>query len=228
MRSWVPMMAAVLTTVGLGQFESKAWGCEYTEIVHGWYHDYLHRHPEPAALHFWVRQLRCGTPAIVVQANFLGGDEYYHAHGCTPEAFVASLYEDVLSRPASHCDLNAWVCKLRHCGCRKRLALDFLTAAQAELGQRAALAAHAAYQPVVPVVPAAPAYPVPVVPAAPAYPVPSIPAAPTTPAYPAPAVSQPTVYRVPMMVANPRPVAVVPVAPHHAPGLRLQVRYTSR
>ena len=92
-----------------------------------------------------ARQLRCAGPEAA-RAGILGSDEYYCRHGGTPEGFVTGLYREVLGREPACAEVASWVCNLRRCGDRGRLALDFLVAARTELAIRAS-APPAPYDP---------------------------------------------------------------------------------
>jgi len=146
MRSWVAI-TAVLTLVTLGQSSSQASDYQYARLVESWYHRYLHRPPDACGLENWVRHLRCGASPEFVQAAILGSDEYYCAHGRSAEGYVAGLYADVLGRAACREEIHEWVCNLNRCGCRVKLAQQFLCAAQRELHAAAAPVATPVYTP---------------------------------------------------------------------------------
>lgn len=130
----------------LGLNGSVAWANQEAALVQGWYQQYLHRDAEPCGLNNWVSIMRCKGPEAV-QTGILASDEYYHTHGCSPEGFVAGLYVDVLGRMPCASEIQGWVCNLGRCGCRMRLAQDFLCAASRELAQRAMTVPPIAYQP---------------------------------------------------------------------------------
>ena len=132
MRSWVMAMAAV-AGLGLGGFPGEAQACPEERLVQTWYMKYLHRPVDPAGLDAWVQQMRCGLPALSVEAAILGSEEYWCTHGHSPHGFVAGLYEDVLGRRACPEEVHFWVCRLQRCGCRKALAKAFLCETRKEM-----------------------------------------------------------------------------------------------
>ena len=154
MRYSTATMAAALMSLGLIGTEAKAGPCPYTDMVQGWYQQYLHRPADPGGLHTWVSALRSGACPNDVQASILASEEYLCQNGHTGRGFVTGLYTDVLGRTPCAQEVNDWEYRLRQVGCRKRLSLDFFAAAGPELGARAARPAvhrHADRRPVAPV-----------------------------------------------------------------------------
>jgi hypothetical protein len=126
------MAAATFLTLGLTAGAARACSPEEAALVQSLYRQYLHRPADACGLRGWAKQLRCdGVEAV--QAGILSSDEYYGTHGGCPDGFVRGLYEDVLGRQACAREVHEWVCRLGRCGCRTRLATDFLVAARAEL-----------------------------------------------------------------------------------------------
>jgi hypothetical protein len=124
--------AATFLTLGLTAGASRACSPEEAALIQTFYQQYLHRSADACGLRAWAKQLRCdGVEAV--QAGILSSDEYYCAHGRCPDGFVRGLYEDVLGRQACAREVHEWVCRLQRCGCRGRLAADFVVAARAEL-----------------------------------------------------------------------------------------------
>jgi hypothetical protein len=153
MKSLLAATAALALTLGIGTAPGKAFGCEYTDLVQSWYHRYLHRDADPCGLTNWVGQLRFGATPEAVQAGILGSEEYFCQHGHSPVGFVAGLYQDVLGRPACAHEVHTWVCRLHRCGCRLKLAREFLCAARPELVQRTLPLGAPVYGPAPTVVP---------------------------------------------------------------------------
>jgi hypothetical protein len=133
------LMTAALIAVGVGGWTARASAGAEAVLVDGWYRVHLGRCADPGGLAGWVGQLRCAGPEAV-RAGILSSDEYYCRHGGTSEGFVTGLYREVLGREPDSREVDSWVCNLRRCGDRRRLALDFLVAARTELALRAALA----------------------------------------------------------------------------------------
>ena len=140
-------LMVVVVLAGLGSLPGQAQACPEERLVQKWYLRYLHRPADPCGLESWARALRCGTPPVCVEAAILGSDEYYCAHGHCPRGFVIGLYEDVLRRTPCPHDVHYWVCRLKRCGCRTKLAKEFLCAARGELAARPAPPAYGPFEP---------------------------------------------------------------------------------
>lgn len=147
MKTLITAIAAIGLTLGLAGAEARA-SCAEADMIQRWYLSYLGRPADAIGLSTWVHMLRCGTPLEEVQAAILASDEYFCGHGHSSQGFVAGLYTDVLGRAAADHEIHPWVCRLMRCGCRKRLAVDFLCAARVELAQRDAPVLVPAYSPV--------------------------------------------------------------------------------
>jgi hypothetical protein len=75
---------------------------EYHSIViQGLYETYLHRAADPAGLQNWLNFLAAGGTVEQIAAALIGSPEYFQLHGGTNEAFLTSLYWDVLGRGGS-------------------------------------------------------------------------------------------------------------------------------
>jgi hypothetical protein len=135
MRTWATLATAAVLSLVLGVLPARAGGCHNTELVSGWYQQYLHRLPDECGLRGWVGQLYKGASPLEVEAHILASDEYYHIHGCSPEGYVTGLYVDVLGRKPGYEELCGWTKNLSRCGCRFKLAREFLCAAKAELSR---------------------------------------------------------------------------------------------
>ena len=116
-----------LASLGLGG-AANAGPCPQTDFVVEMYRHYLGREPDPCGLTNWVDHLRRGMPALQVEAEFLGCEEYYKRYGCDPRRFVQSMFHDVTGQAPCEHDINYWVGQLGRCGCRTKLALSFLQA----------------------------------------------------------------------------------------------------
>jgi hypothetical protein len=215
MRYLLATTAAVLAPLGLDTLQAQALGCEHTELVQSWYLRYLGRQADPCGLNHWVKHLRCGERPEEVEALILASDEYYHRNGCTPEGFVNGLYRDILGRSACPQEVHSWACQLHQCGCRKKLACNFLRASRYELAQRASVFEAPGYAPVPRFAPAPEYAPAPRYVPAPEYP--------PAPGYtPAPGYVPPVVPGGVSRVYRPDP----PLVP--GLGYRLPFRYSKR
>jgi hypothetical protein len=76
------------------------------------------------------------APALQAQAQFLGSDDYYQAHGGTPRDLVLALYADVLGRPPTENEIQRWTSRLDDCGNGVVMAREFMIFAQSELAAR--------------------------------------------------------------------------------------------
>ena len=74
--------------------------------------------------------------ALQAQAQFLGSEDYYQAHGGNPRDLVIALYGDVLGRPPSENEIQRWTSRLTDCGNGVIMAREFLIFAQSELAAR--------------------------------------------------------------------------------------------
>ncbi len=70
-----------------------------TGVVESLYQETLHRQADPAGLSHWVNFLSQGGTDQQLQANLLGSNEYFVKAGNINNAFLSSLYTDVLGRP---------------------------------------------------------------------------------------------------------------------------------
>jgi len=82
-------------------------------------------------------QPRRPTESLQAQAQFLGSQDYYEAHGGSNRDYVAALYADVLGRPATENEVQRWVSRFSDCGNGVTMAREFLIFAQSELAARA-------------------------------------------------------------------------------------------
>jgi hypothetical protein len=131
-------LLAAVAALALVASSARAGACPEERLVQNWYARYLHREADRCGLENAVRQLRCGVAPEQIEASILASEEFYHRHGCTPEGFVAALYEDVLGRQPCHREVELWLRRLGACGCRAQLAKEFLCAARRELAGAAA------------------------------------------------------------------------------------------
>jgi uncharacterized protein YkwD len=87
--------------------------------VSGWYQTYLGRAPGAQEVSWWTSQLAGGLSEISAEASILGSNEYIQhalksAAANTPgaQAFIASLYSQVLNRTAGSSDTSYWLANL--------------------------------------------------------------------------------------------------------------------
>ncbi len=77
-------------------------------MVESWYQRFLNR-PADRRLPDWVKHLELGTPPTMTLAVLLGGPEYFHRAGATPEGFVTQLHKDLVGRAPTADELRYWV-----------------------------------------------------------------------------------------------------------------------
>jgi hypothetical protein len=87
--------------------------------VKDWYQTYLGRAAGDQDITWWVFQLTNGLPETAVQATILGSAEYNlralnnsTTNSTGSQAFIGSLYKQVLDRTASNSDLSFWMANL--------------------------------------------------------------------------------------------------------------------
>lgn len=108
------------------------------------YQDLLDRAPDASGYDGWMKALVKGdTDALSVTTGFLASEEYWAHAGKDDEAFVASLYVDVLARQGSQAEIASWVAgsgSFAKADERRRVAAGFVYSAES-LGRHV----HAAY-----------------------------------------------------------------------------------
>ena len=77
--------------------------------VSSYYQQFLGRDPAPADLNFWLNQLVINPNYDPVRSGILGSTEYFSTNGGNNTAFVQSLYQDLLNRPADPAGLSNFV-----------------------------------------------------------------------------------------------------------------------
>jgi hypothetical protein len=109
-------------------------------LVRGWYSRYLGRAALPSEASSWAQAMGNGTSAELVQALILGSAEFAkRAAASNPtlsgdQAFVASLYQNLLGRTASAAEINNFVATLPTSG-RGSVAMTFLWSAECRTRQ---------------------------------------------------------------------------------------------
>jgi hypothetical protein len=77
-------------------------------LVTAAYHKLLGRAPDAQGLASWVNELQQGMSDEQMEAAFVSSPEYLQQHGGPGEAWIRSLYQDVLGRTADTAGLNNW------------------------------------------------------------------------------------------------------------------------
>ena len=81
-------------------------------VVQQIYRSALGRDADDAGLDFWTSQIRTGVRVEQIGAQFYGSPEYFARSGGTNEAFVGSLYQELLGRSADQAGLDFWAGQL--------------------------------------------------------------------------------------------------------------------
>jgi hypothetical protein len=100
MRAFITSAILTVTALTVNVTAASAQTVNASDLVDSWYHRYLGRHVDSAALNDRLHAIRRGTALDSVEAAILASPEYYARNGNTPEGFVAALYRDVLGRRA--------------------------------------------------------------------------------------------------------------------------------
>ncbi len=77
-------------------------------VIDGIYESALGRGADDAGLSFWIGEISAGVRIEVIGAQFYGSPEYFDRVGGTNEAFVRSLYRELLDRDADDAGLEFW------------------------------------------------------------------------------------------------------------------------
>jgi hypothetical protein len=123
------LLLSVLGALALGTTPARACHHPYhLQMVDCWYRYYLHRPLDCCGADLWCKQIACGTPTDTVLARILGSQEYYCRHGGTPCGYITGLFCEMVGRHPCPAELHYWQCRLGACGCRAKLAGEFLCA----------------------------------------------------------------------------------------------------
>jgi hypothetical protein len=85
----------------------------------------------------WIPRPR---PTLQDQAQFLGSEDYFQAHGGNPRDYVTALFGGVLGRAPTANEMQRWCERYTTCGNCVVMAREFLVFAQSELAAQAAAA----------------------------------------------------------------------------------------
>src|SRR4051794_100655 len=76
------------------------------DMIADWYRRFLNREPEPGAVEGWVNQVRSGTSLDWVEAQILGGEEFWGKAGSTPQGFIRTMFQKVVNRQPTPSELE--------------------------------------------------------------------------------------------------------------------------
>lgn len=94
-------------------------------LIRGAYDYYLGRAPDVHGLDFWLQQMAAGLTYEQLEAGFVASAEFYREAGSTDDAWVRTVYEAVLGRPAGDSEVRDWVARIPRMG-YGQVALGFL------------------------------------------------------------------------------------------------------
>lgn len=99
-------MSRGLDRVGLSVAFSRS-DVYLSTVIEDLHRDILGRPAGDSAITFWTTRLQAGATVTSVAAALYGSDEYFDRFDSV-EAFVTSLYEDILDRPPAESGLAYW------------------------------------------------------------------------------------------------------------------------
>jgi hypothetical protein len=126
---WLAQLASgQLTQAGLAHtfINSTEYRMQRVEAL---YQQHLGRSADPAGLAHWLALLGRGGSIADVQLAIIGSQEYYTRAGGTDQAFVASLYVELLGRAAAQAEVDYWVAVLGGSS-RGRVAASIMASAE--------------------------------------------------------------------------------------------------
>ncbi|MCJ2144259.1 DUF4214 domain-containing protein [Methylobacterium sp. E-066] len=97
------------------------------------YYGLLGRAPDADGFHSWEHAADNGIPLTSIAQTFLSSDEYISHHGSqTDQAFVESLYQEVLGRHADASGEQSWLYALSHSASRGDVAMAIVDSPEAQ------------------------------------------------------------------------------------------------
>jgi hypothetical protein len=104
----------------------------YTNLIIQDYQQLLGRTPAQSEINPWVSVMQRGVTDEQVLAGFLASAEYFQRVGGTNKAFVDSVYQNVLNRPADAGGEGFWLQQLTNGKSRTFVATGFATSGEHE------------------------------------------------------------------------------------------------
>ncbi len=105
---WKKLILGTVIAISAGAGTSQAYSpwylppdYYYQRLARDWVRLYLRRNPTQREVLLITNQLRNGASADAAQANILSSNEYFRLAGNNNAAFIRSLMNDVLARPAT-------------------------------------------------------------------------------------------------------------------------------
>jgi Domain of unknown function (DUF4214) len=100
-----------------------ATSSEYFDgIVNSYYQDFLGRSAGPSEQSYWAGAMAGGTRDEAVLAQIVASDEYFKHAGGTNQAWIDSIYKDLLNRPADSGGQASWLHSLSTGATREQVA----------------------------------------------------------------------------------------------------------
>jgi len=109
----------------------------------------FNRKPDASGLGFWITAMDNGTSLHTIANDFMASAEFVSLYGANPsnEAFVTSLYNNVLHRAPDQSGYNFWVTALNNGTPRANVLIDFSESAENRAGVLPAMAEGIIYTP---------------------------------------------------------------------------------
>ncbi len=105
----------------------------YTYFIRQAYNTYLGRGADAGGLAYWLDRMTRGvTTDEQLESQFIGSAEYIANHGGSGAGWVASMYVDLLGRPASPSEVSFWVGRLAVGVAAPTIAFGFAASAERE------------------------------------------------------------------------------------------------
>jgi hypothetical protein len=104
--SYVPANLVTLASMFTHSYEY------YANFIAAAYRRYMGRAPDAAGWSGWIGAMQQGLSDQQLEAQFVGSPEYIAHHGGTSQAWVLSMYQNLLRRNPSTAELNSWVLAL--------------------------------------------------------------------------------------------------------------------
>ncbi|HEX4903617.1 MAG TPA: DUF4214 domain-containing protein [Acidimicrobiales bacterium] len=120
-------LAHLVHSSGTGALTTRlALSAEWAGVrIDDLYHRILDRAPEPGGQAYWLRQLAGGRTLESVAAAFYGSEEYFGIVGRRADAYVDSLYRELLGREPDPDGRAAWIERLSRGATRTEVAESF-------------------------------------------------------------------------------------------------------
>jgi hypothetical protein len=104
----------------------------YSNLVDGYYEEFLDRSAGQSELNFWALDLAGGATNEQVLSMILGSDEYYHLAGSSNAAWIEHVYKDMFGRTPDGAGNAIWLNALASGATRQQVASRIDSSAERE------------------------------------------------------------------------------------------------